>query len=85
MNLTSYWKYKLKVSNSQIPLLYGLPGTHKEGNKMRQITSNVGSPFLNLSSGLLNELRHIVGMEGFDLSNFIDFIQKVKNIVLQDD
>jgi hypothetical protein len=26
-----------------------------------------------------------VGMEGFDFSNSIDFIQKVKDIVLQDD
>jgi hypothetical protein len=52
---------------------------------MRPITSNVDSPFLNLSSWLLNELRHIVGMEGFDVSNSIDFIQKVKDIVLQDD
>jgi hypothetical protein len=41
--------------------------------------------FLNLSSWLLNEFRHIVGMEGFDVSNSIDFIQKVKDIVLQDD
>jgi hypothetical protein len=29
MNLSSYWKYKLKVSNPQIPLLYGLPTRRK--------------------------------------------------------
>jgi uncharacterized ubiquitin-like protein YukD len=51
MNISSYWKYKLKVSTPQIPLL--------------------------------NELRHIVGMEGFDVNNSIDFIQK--DIVLQED
>jgi hypothetical protein len=76
MNLSSYWKYKLKVSNPQIPLLYGLPKTHNEGNKMRPITSNVDSPFLNISLWLLNELKHIVGMEGFDVSISFDFIQK---------
>jgi hypothetical protein len=47
MNLSSYWKYKLKVSNPQIPLLHGLPKIQKERNKMRPITSNTFSkPFL---------------------------------------
>jgi hypothetical protein len=72
------------VSNPQIPLLYGLPRTHKEGNKMRPITSNVDSPFFNLSSLLLNELRHIVGMEGLDVVNLL-IIQKVKDVVPQGD
>jgi hypothetical protein len=40
MNLLSYWKYKLKVSKPQIHFLYGLPKTHKEGNKIRPITQH---------------------------------------------
>jgi hypothetical protein len=85
MNLSSCCRYKLKVSNPQIPLLYGLPKTRKQGNKMRPNTSNVDSLFLNLSSWLLNELRHIEVMEGLMSAVPIDFIQEVKNIVLQDD
>jgi hypothetical protein len=68
-----------------MPLLYGLAKTHKEGNKMLRIPSNVNSPFLNLSSWLLNKLRHFAAKEGFDVSNSIDFIQEVKEIVLDDE
>jgi hypothetical protein len=78
MNLSSYWKNKLNVSNPQISLLYGLLKTYKEGNKMRPITSNVDSPFFNLSSLLLNELRHIVGMEGLDVGNLLILSRKLK-------
>jgi hypothetical protein len=63
-----------------IPLLYGLPQTQKERNKIFPITSNVDSPFFNLSSWLLNELRHIEVMGGFNVSNSIDFNQKVQDI-----
>jgi hypothetical protein len=74
MNLSSCCRYKLKVSNPQISLLYDLPKTRKQGNKMQQITLNVGSLFVNLCR-LLNELRHIEVP--------IDFIQEVKD--MQDD
>jgi hypothetical protein len=50
VNLSSYWKNQLKVSNPQIPLLYGLPKTHKERNKMRPITSNVDSRLKRVNS-----------------------------------
>jgi hypothetical protein len=85
MNLSPYTTYKLKVSNPHVPLLYGLPKIHKEGDKMRPITSYVDSPWLNISRWLLNELKSIQPLEGLAIKNSIDFIEKVKDITVADD
>ncbi len=39
-----YFSRKCKVSNPKIPTLYCLPKTHKPGNKMRPIASNIRAP-----------------------------------------
>jgi hypothetical protein len=46
MDLSRFWKYKLMVTNPQISTIYGLPKTHKEGNKMCPITPNTDTVYL---------------------------------------
>lgn len=79
------WKWKMKVSNSKIPILYGLPKLHKVGEKMRPIVSNIGSPCYNLSKWLVKELNNLKEPKNFSVKNSLDFLSKVKNLKIGPD
>lgn len=50
-------KFRLLVPNPSVPLMYGLPKVHKNGNKMRKIVSNINSPLSNVARWLVKDLN----------------------------
>ncbi|XP_055918432.1 uncharacterized protein LOC129950524 [Eupeodes corollae] len=52
---------------------------------MRKIVSNVSSPFTNITKWLVNELQKFGNFDGFSVKNTFDFVDKVKNIEIEDD
>ena len=67
--------------NSSLPYMYGLPKTHKVGNPLRPIISNVGSVTYKLSKWLANHLSPAVGIcSDSYIKNSHDFCEKVKSL-----
>lgn len=79
------FKWKLKISNQTVAVLYGLPKIHKTGNKMRPIVSNLNTPCYKLAKWLVDEVKQLPPIESFAVKNTYDFTDKIKNVVLNDD
>lgn len=71
---------KLKVSNPQIPRMYGLAKIHKADRPMRPISSNINAPTEKIAKWLVSEFRSIKSPTGLTVKNGIDFVDKMKNI-----
>lgn len=84
-NVFNVNKYRLRISNPQVPLMYGLPKVHKVGEKMRKIVSGVTSPFAKVSKWIVKEMKQFGLFEGFAVKNVFDFVDKVQNIELEED
>lgn len=78
-------KWKLKVSNAMVPKLYGLPKTHKTPLKMRPIISNNNAPTEKIAKWLVADFSKYKQPESKSVLNSFDFIEKTKNIVVEDD
>lgn len=75
-----------KVSNPQVPRLYGYAKTHKladltsvEGLKMRPVASNIDAPSEKIAKWLVKEFKKIPPPKGKSVKNAIEFIEAVKN------
>lgn len=64
-------KYRLTVSNPEVPMMYGLPKIHKEGDKMRKIASNVLSPLSKIAKWLVTDLKKFGEFEGFSVKKLV--------------
>ena len=78
-------RWKFVVRNASIPKLYGLPKTHKEGNKMRPIVSNVGAPCSRLAKHLAAQAEKFKPPDGFSIKNSKEFVEKLKTVEIQED
>ena len=78
-------KFVLRTPNPQVPMMYGLPKVHKPGEKMRKIVSFVHSPFVKISKWLVSKIQEFGDFESFAIKNSVDFVEKVKNVTLDDD
>lgn len=78
-------KYTLSVSNPSVPKMYGLPKVHKTGEQMRKIVSNVNSPLVKVAKWLVRKLKEYGNLEGRSLKNTLHFVEKVKNIEIEED
>lgn len=77
-------KYKLQVSNPVVPKIYCLPKIHKPGKSVRPIVSAIGSPTYNLSKWLTKEFENLpIAQPSYSVINSNDFIDRIKNIQLQ--
>lgn len=74
--------YKLRVSNPEVPKMYGLCKIHKTGEKMRKIVSNVNSPLVKIARWLVNEMKQFGSFEGFAIKNSFDFVEKLNDFTL---
>lgn len=77
-------KWKLIVSNPEVPKLYALPKVHKPGGKLRNIVSNINSPSVKVAKWLVGELKKFP-IESLSIKNSFDFVEKTKNIRIDDD
>jgi Reverse transcriptase (RNA-dependent DNA polymerase) len=76
---------KWTVSNPKVPRIYGAPKTHKPGNKMRPITSNIDAPSEIAAKRLVKQFKEFQGPPGFYVENTLDAIKKLENIQIEDD
>jgi hypothetical protein len=59
---------KFTVSNPKVPRLYGLPKTHKPGNKMRPIVSNNDAPTEKIAKWINQEFEKLPKPPGLYVS-----------------
>lgn len=72
----------LLVSNPTLPKLYALPKTHKTGNKMRPIVSNINAPTYKLAKWLVSEFKKLPQFESLSVKNSLEFVEKIKDLEL---
>lgn len=75
----------LVVSNPKMPVMYGLPKTHKSGDKMRPIVSNIKTPTSKISKYVVRKFNDLNYSKGLTVKNSIDLVEKIKDIELKDD
>lgn len=78
-------KWKLMIQNPCVPKLYGLPKTHKDPLKMRPIISNCNSPLEKLAKWATTEWKQLKPPEGLYIKNSFDFIEKIQNLIIEED
>lgn len=74
----------LIVSNPTLPKLYALPKTHKIGNKMRPIVSNINAPTYKLAKWLVSEIKKLPQLESLSVKNSFEFVEKIKDLELSE-
>ncbi|XP_050038905.1 uncharacterized protein [Dermacentor andersoni] len=77
--------FKLLCHNGAAPALYGLPKVHKPNVSLRPIVDYTRSPLYKLSAYLHQLLAPLVGKSSTHVSNSCDFIEKVRDVSLDDD
>ncbi|XP_072146239.1 uncharacterized protein [Dermacentor andersoni] len=77
--------FKLLCHNGAAPALYGLPKVHKPNVPLRPIVDYTRSPLYKLSAYLHQLLAPLVGKSSTHVSNSCDFIEKVRDVSLDDD
>ncbi|XP_055854251.1 uncharacterized protein LOC129917995 [Episyrphus balteatus] len=79
------FKWKLLISNPDVPRLYCLPKVHKPGDSMRPIVALLSAPCTNISRWLVQEMKQYLPCESLSVKNSIEFAERVKNIELAND
>ncbi|XP_075559328.1 uncharacterized protein LOC142590809 [Dermacentor variabilis] len=77
--------FKLLCHNGAAPALYGLPKVRKPNVPLRLIVDYTRSPLYKLSAYLHQLLAPLVGKSSTHVSNSCDFIEKVRDVSLDDD
>jgi hypothetical protein len=75
----------LVVPNPVIPSFSCLPKTHKPGNKIRPVVSNVNTPTSKISELLVKKFRCFEKPESRSVKNSFELAQKLANITLEED
>nr|XP_054759677.1 uncharacterized protein LOC129265754 [Lytechinus pictus] len=70
---------------NDIPAFYGLPKIHKEDIPLRPIVSSINSITYNIAKFLTSVLSPLVGLSEHSVLNSKDFIEKVRDIKVEDD
>ncbi|XP_055308425.1 uncharacterized protein LOC129572488 [Sitodiplosis mosellana] len=74
----------LIVSNPMMAKLYALPKIHKVGEKMRPIVSNINTPIYKMAKWLVKEVKKLPSWPSQSVKNSFDFVEKIKNVVVND-
>jgi hypothetical protein len=73
-------RWRLRVTNHQVPRLYALPKIHKPGEKMRPIVSNISAAHEKMAKWLVSEFVSMLPPEGMYVKNTVEFVDKIKNV-----
>ncbi|XP_075547643.1 4-pyridoxate dehydrogenase-like [Dermacentor variabilis] len=77
--------FKLLCHNGAAPALHGLPKVNKPNVPLRPIVDYTRSPLYKLSAYLHQLLAPLIGKSSTHVSNSCDFIEKVRDVSLDDD
>ena len=72
----------LRASSCPLPRFYGRVKVHKENAPLRPVISAVGTATYNPSKYVARILKPLVGRNGFAIQNSIQFINDVKDLVI---
>uniref|UniRef100_A0A3Q3BJ18 Solute carrier family 8 member 2b n=1 Tax=Haplochromis burtoni TaxID=8153 RepID=A0A3Q3BJ18_HAPBU len=67
------------------PSLYGLLKIHKQGAPLRQIVCMINSVTYNISKFLASILNPLVGSSEHHIQNTLDFVEKVRDVIMEAD
>ena len=81
----NFFTKSLIVSNPKVPVMYGLPKTHKIGRKMRPIISNIRSPTSKIARWTVKTFESLNYPKGFSIQNSVELVSKLKDIKMEDD
>lgn len=73
----------LRVKNPMLARFYCLPKTHKPGNKVRPICSNIGHPTEKIAKWLVSEFTRMGLPRGFSVKNTKEFIDKMDGVTFK--
>jgi hypothetical protein len=76
---------KFTVSNPKIPRLYGLPKTHKPGNKMRPIVSNNDAPTEKIAKWINERFEELPTPIGLYVNNTLEALDHLKDMSIAED
>ena len=76
---------KLLPTRLVTPKFYGLPNIHKHNTPLQPIVDIHGSPTYGLARLVTDILQPLVGKTTHHLQNSTDLIQRMKNVVLEED
>ncbi|XP_035661757.1 uncharacterized protein LOC118406009 [Branchiostoma floridae] len=76
---------KIYPTGEQPPAFYGLPNIHKKEVPLRPIVSSVGSVTYELSRFLVDIIGPLVGKSEHHIKNSADFVNKIKDIRVEED
>ncbi|KAI8510307.1 hypothetical protein Bbelb_112230 [Branchiostoma belcheri] len=76
---------ELNPTTEQPPAFYGLPKIHKQSVPLRPIVSSIGSVTYELAGFLAKILGPLVGKSQHHVQNSADFVNKIKDIHVEDD
>nr|XP_050041095.1 uncharacterized protein LOC126538259 [Dermacentor andersoni] len=77
--------HRLLCTNGSAPAIYGLPKVHKPGVPLRPIVDFTRSPLHRLSGYLHQVLGPLTGKTATHISNSYAFVEKVRDISLDED
>lgn len=76
---------KLIVPNPVLPEMYALPKTHKPGNKMRPIVSNINAPSYKFAKWLVSEMKSLPKLDSCLVKNSFEFVDRISECTMNDD
>ncbi|XP_078621335.1 uncharacterized protein LOC144887811 [Branchiostoma floridae x Branchiostoma japonicum] len=76
---------KLYPTAEQPPTFYGLPKIHKQDVPLRPIVSSIGSVTYELAKFLAKILGPLVGKSQHHVQNSADFVDKIKDLRVEED
>lgn len=79
------YKWRLIVSDPEVPKLYCLPKIHKQGDKMRQIVALLTAPCTKIAKWLVNELKQYPNFDSCAVKNSIEFAKLIQNLSIKED
>lgn len=75
----------LIVPNPVMPEMYALPKTHKPGNKMRPIVSNINAPSYKMAKWLLSEVKQLPKLNSCSVKDSFEFVEHVSKYTIKED
>ena len=73
------------VPNPSIPRLYALLKTHKPGNKMRPIASNINATTSKIAKYLTVQAKKLKKPQSFSIKNSQELIEAMKDLTVEED
>ncbi len=83
--ITRSERMKMTVSNPRIPRMSGLPKTHKPGNQIRPVVTNIDAPANRVADFLVKKLKNLKNEETFSVKNSIELVKLLEKETISEE